>query len=168
VIDGVRFNCNLNAAASALKLGMFAEVLQQTYEALKVKRVLVYRARIGTGPLRSPHPPPTLPNRSFFIYDSSPLRPLPRQVDPGNAKALYRRAQALRATHKYDEAKACLALARGARPHDLQLREEAVLLRSQVGSRHTRGGGSKRRLGRRLFRCHLILFAMRACASATF
>ena len=67
-IDGLRFSCNLNAAAAALKLGMHAEVLQQTYEALKVEpnnaKALYRRAQVTTrvlsrcrqGPA-SEHPP---------------------------------------------------------------------------------------------------------------
>mmetsp|Transcript_87816 Transcript_87816/g.175684 ORF Transcript_87816/g.175684 Transcript_87816/m.175684 type:complete len:401 (-) Transcript_87816:9-1211(-) len=89
LIDGLRFTCNLNAAAASLKLpGMHQEVLQNCYEAL--------------------------------------------QKEPGNIKALYRRAQALRALDRFDEARGDLQQALAVRPHDAQLREEASLLRDQV------------------------------------
>jgi tetratricopeptide (TPR) repeat protein len=91
-IDQIRFNCNLNIAAAALKMCLYREALQNCYEALK--------------------------------------------VDPQNVKALYRRAQAYRATDKFDEAKADILAALRLMPHDMQLREEFLLLKSQVSAYH--------------------------------
>jgi hypothetical protein len=41
VIDKIRFNCNLNVAASANELGLWSETIQNCYEALKIDPVNV-------------------------------------------------------------------------------------------------------------------------------
>jgi len=54
------------------------------------------------------------------------------KVEPDNTKALYRRAHALRRLDKFEEAKVDITQALKQRPHDVQLREEFVLLKSQI------------------------------------